>query len=402
MVLGRDAVLLDGIGEDVDWPACRVAQVAQVDHRHALGRLLSRLADAGRTCRRGSRRRHEQASGGRCARHRRCAAVTSCSWPDGRRCLGSARRRLCCAARTRHRGAVGRTRALVELETHVEHLRGHLSVGLDEVHQLKAVLARRPRHGQGGEALGRDGKGAAAVARAALRAEVLRRPQDEAQRGLEHVEVRREEQRIEVLHGMRQRAAALVAAGMHTHLKRVVQLAVRAVLEQQAREAQQRDEEQLALRRKVVDLQAAQVVVAHRLLENVVEAVQRAGPVVQVAARPAPLGDAVEQLGQLIVAGVGDAREEQAHVGRLRESVSRATSHTDKRMSPPLTASASRCGSFVIFIARRAHGAGQRAWRLRRRSCGPDDQQGPAAGGEAQRRGGYGQWQVCAGRRRWE
>lgn len=86
-----------------------------------------------------------------------------------------------------------------------------------------------------------------------------------------------------------------------THVVRVVQLAIRAVLDEQPRETKNRNEQLLPLWIKVARLHMLQTVLLHRGSKNVVEAVQRRRPVEEIASRPAPFDDMVEDLWQILV-----------------------------------------------------------------------------------------------------
>jgi len=77
-------------------------------------------------------------------------------------------------------------------------------------------------------------------------------------------------------------------------LERAIEFAVGAILDEQTRESQDAKDETLGERRKVVDLDLGEFIVAADIFENGVEAIENAGPIVKIASWPTPFGNAIE------------------------------------------------------------------------------------------------------------
>jgi hypothetical protein len=127
---------------------------------------------------------------------------------------------------------------------------------------------------------------------------LLSAAKDEAKGGLEDVEMACAEEVVDVL-------------------ERVVELAICAILDEEAGEAEDAEHEALCEGRKVVDLDLCEFIVAADGFEDEVETVEDGGPVEEVASWPAPLGDAVEDAWQLVVCGFVDAFLQSKHLGCL-------------------------------------------------------------------------------------
>lgn len=146
------------------------------------------------------------------------------------------------------------------------------------------MVSGGPDHGQGGETVLGDLKLVSRMVAAVL----LSGSEDETQGGLENIEVACVEELVEMLKG-------------------AVELAVGAVLDEEARETEDAQDETLGEGRKLVDLDLGELVVTADILEDGVEAVEDASPVVEIASRPAPFGYAVEHGRKLIIGRLCDA-----------------------------------------------------------------------------------------------
>ena len=160
----------------------------------------------------------------------------------------------------------------------MREVRGHLHLGVRNIDKREAVVSGRPDHGKGGETFLGDLELMARMMAAVL----LCGAKHETKGGFENIEISRVEELVEMLKG-------------------AVELAVGAVLDEQTGEAEDAKDETLGERREVVDLDLGKLVVATDVFEDGIEAVEHAGPVVKIASRPAPFGDAVEHGRQLIV-----------------------------------------------------------------------------------------------------
>lgn len=151
-------------------------------------------------------------------------------------------------------------------------------MGLSHVDEGKTVVARSPDHGKGGKAI----LGNLEFVSRMVTAVLLCGSEDKTKGGLENVEISGVQKVIEMLKG-------------------AVELAIGAIFDEQAGEAQDAVDETLCEWCEVVDLDLGELIVAANIFQDGVEAIEHTGPVVEIAAGPAPFGDAIEHGGQLVI-----------------------------------------------------------------------------------------------------
>lgn len=80
---------------------------------------------------------------------------------------------------------------------------------------------------------------------------------------------------------------------VYTYLVRVVNFAVGAALEQEPSKTEDGKDKFFGAGSKMVELKVRDLILAKRVLEDEIEAVERSSPVVQITTRPRPLQHAV-------------------------------------------------------------------------------------------------------------